>query len=57
MLEEVKNKKEKNMEKIKEELEKAGFDFAVAVATQAEIDAKAACGMLSMIVEEDKKIG
>ena len=24
---------------------------------QAEIDAKAACGMLSMIVEEDKKIG
>jgi hypothetical protein len=45
------------MEKIKEELEKAGYTFAVAYATQAEIEAKAACGMLSMVVEQDEKNG
>lgn len=43
------------MEKIKEELASAGYDFAVAVATEAEINAKAACGMLSMVIEQDKK--
>jgi adenine C2-methylase RlmN of 23S rRNA A2503 and tRNA A37 len=45
------------MEKIKQELETAGFDFAVAVATQAEIDANAACGQLAMVVEADAKQG
>jgi hypothetical protein len=40
------------MEKIKRELEEAGFDFAVAVATEAEITAGAACGQLSIITEE-----
>lgn len=39
------------MEKIKNALEGAGYDFAVAVATQAEISAGAACGQLSLIVE------
>lgn len=39
--------------KIKNELEQAGFDFAVAVATQAEIEAGAACGQLA-IINEDK---
>lgn len=40
------------MENIKQELEKAGYDYAVAIATQAEIEAGAACGQLSMIVGE-----
>ena len=40
------------MDKIKTQLEDAGYDFAVAIATQAEIDAKAACGQLAL-VEED----
>jgi hypothetical protein len=39
------------MEKIKNELAEAGYDFAVAIATQAEIKAGAACGMLSLIGE------
>ena len=42
------------MEKIKTELENAGYDFAVAIATQAEIDAKAACGQLALVEEEQK---
>lgn len=37
------------MEKIKQELEQAGFDFAVAIATQAEINAGAACGQLAIL--------
>ena len=40
------------MEKIKNELEKAGYDYAVAVATQAEIEKGAACGQLSIITEK-----
>jgi hypothetical protein len=32
-------------------LEKAGYDYAVAVATEAELEAKSACGMLSIITE------
>lgn len=44
--------------KIKNELEKAGYKYAVAVATQAEIDAGAACGQLAIIIEKrsDDKI-
>lgn len=38
-------------ETIKQELEDAGYDYAVAIATQAEIDAGAACGQLSIIEE------
>ena len=37
------------MDKIKNQLKEAGFDFAVAVATKAEIDAQAACGQLGLI--------
>lgn len=37
------------MEQIKEQLEEAGYDYAVAIATQAEIEAGAACGQLSII--------
>jgi len=40
-------------EQVKQELEEAGFEFAVAVATEAEVEAGAACGQLSIITEED----
>jgi len=40
-------------ENIKKALEENGYDFAVAVATEAEINAKAACGQLAIIIEED----
>jgi len=36
-------------EEIIRQLEEAGFDYAVAIATQAEINAGAACGQLSII--------
>ena len=39
-------------EEIKKDLEEAGFDYAIAIATKAEIDAGAACGQLSIIEEE-----
>lgn len=40
------------MEKIVRDLEEAGYDYAIAIATQAEINAGAACGQLALIVEE-----
>lgn len=39
------------MDKIKKELEKNGYDYAVAIATIAEIKAGAACGQLSIITQ------
>jgi hypothetical protein len=39
------------MNEIKNQLEEAGYDFAVAVATNAEIEAGAACGQLAIINE------
>jgi hypothetical protein len=39
------------MEKIIEEVKNAGYDYAVAIATQAEIEAQAACGQLAIITE------
>lgn len=39
------------MERIMQELMEAGFEFAIAFATQAEIEAGAACGQLSIITE------
>lgn len=36
---------------IVEQLTDAGFDFAVAIATKAEIAAGAACGQLSIVTE------
>lgn len=41
------------MEQIIAQLENAGYDYAVAVATQAEIKAGAACGQLSLLVENN----
>jgi len=40
------------MEEIKNQLEAANYDFAVAIATQAEVEAGAACGQLSIITAE-----
>ncbi len=40
-------------EKITQELELAGYDYAVAIATEAEITAGAACGQLSIITEDE----
>ena len=37
--------------RIEVELDAAGYDHAVAIATQAEIDAKAACGQLAIVVD------
>ncbi len=42
------------MDKIIEALKDAGYDYGVAIATQAEIKAGAACGQLSLIVENEK---
>ena len=39
------------MEAIKDALENAGYDYAVAIATDAEIKAQAACGQLATILE------
>ena len=38
-------------DKIQQSLNEAGYDNAIAIATQAEIEAGAACGQLAMIVE------
>jgi len=40
------------MEQIFNELEMNGYEYAIAVATQAEIEANAACGQLAIIFEE-----
>lgn len=40
------------MDKIIKDLREAGYDYGVAIATKAEVEAGAACGQLSMIVEE-----
>ena len=37
------------MKKLKEQLEKMGYDYAVAIATQSEIENGAACGQLAII--------
>ena len=41
------------MEKILKELKEAGYDYGVAIATQAEINAGAACGQLSLVLENE----
>ncbi len=39
------------MEKIIQELDQNGYDYAIAIATKAEIEAGAACGQLSIITD------
>lgn len=41
------------MKEIKEQLEKMGYDYAVAIATKSEIENGSACGQLSIIVEDE----
>jgi len=39
------------MEKIYEQLKEENYEFAIAIATKAEIDAGAACGQLAIIID------
>lgn len=39
------------MEQIKEQLDENGYEYAVAIATKAEIEAGAACGQLAILEE------
>ena len=39
------------MDTIIKSLAESGYDYAIAIATQAEIDAGAACGQLSLIID------
>lgn len=43
------------MKEIKEQLEGAGYDHAVAIATEAEIKAQAACGQLASVVDNQSE--
>jgi len=43
-----------NMKDIAKQLEDAGYAWAIAVATQAEIDAGSACGQLALVIENEK---
>lgn len=43
-----------DMNEIAEQLEENGYDFGVAIATNAEVEAGAACGQLSIITENDE---
>lgn len=40
-------------ESIKDQLEEAGYDYAVAIATKAEIDNGAACGQLAIVTGDE----
>ncbi len=40
-------------DEIKQQLEDAGYDYAVAIATESEIKNGAACGQLSIITETE----
>jgi hypothetical protein len=43
-------------EKIQQELKDNGYDFALAMSTEAELSANAACGQLSIITESTESI-
>jgi SAM-dependent methyltransferase len=47
----LKSRKEVFMEAIKQSLERMGYDYAVAIATKAEIESGAACGQLAIVCE------
>lgn len=40
-------------EQIMNELKEAGYDSALAFATQAEVEAQAACGQLAICTEDE----
>ncbi len=41
------------MKGIEKQLNDSGYDYAIAIATQAEVEAGAACGQLAIIVEPE----
>ena len=41
------------MEQIKNQLEESGYEYAIAITTEAEIENGAACGQLSIILEDE----
>jgi len=43
------------MDEIIKQLKDEGYDYGVAIATQAEIKAGAACGQLSLVVEDSEQ--
>ena len=43
--------KESTVDQIINALKQEGYDFGIAIATQAEINAGAACGQLSIVTE------
>ncbi|MFW9998094.1 MAG: hypothetical protein ACFFD4_38990 [Candidatus Odinarchaeota archaeon] len=50
-------KSTESIQDVKDQLEEAGFDHGLAIATQAEVEAGAACGQLSIIAEEEEEKG
>jgi hypothetical protein len=42
------------MEEIRQQLESNGYDYAVAIATKAEVESGSACGQLSIIIENQQ---
>lgn len=44
-----------NTQDIQAQLNAAGYDNAIAIATEAEIAAGAACGQLSIICDQDEE--
>ena len=43
------------MEEIKKQLAEEGYDHAVAIATEAEIKAQAACGQLASVIDNQSE--
>lgn len=44
------------MEEIIKQLEENGYDYGIAFATKAEVENGAACGQLSIIIEEKEAL-
>lgn len=42
------------MDRIVQQLKENGYDYGVAIATQSEIENGAACGQLSIIIDQEK---
>lgn len=42
------------MNEIENQLEQAGYDYAIAIATQAEVEAGAACGQLCLVTQDER---
>ena len=42
---------------VQAQLQEAGYDFAVAIATESEIKAQAACGQLAILTDPTEAAG